>query len=585
MVNPIPESVRKIWDEWNIRGVILLSLSLQAILFLFASLRKGTANKLIILLIWSVYLLADWSAIFALGLISNSVGDHTTPADHDSSKPAEINNELLALWTPFLFLHLGGPDNITAFALEDNELWFRHFVGLLIQALAALYIFLLSLAKTNLAIPTILMFIAGSVKYLERTRAFYLASFDGFQDTTIKELDDTGPNYAIFMEEYISKREAKFPAQIINIEEPVIQHRLNDLEVMHYAYKYFNIFKGLVVDLILEVHQHLESRVFFGKLSPEDALRVIEVEINLFYEVLYTKVQVVYSVAGCIFRFIWLVLVVAALTMFHLKVKKKQGFNEFDVAITYALFLVAIVLDTIALFILVCYDFTFGALMNPDNGSEFVSKMKFSIAAMLSWVLNLKMSKWYACDNHSGGLKHEVLATPFLFGRWSGYVSGYNFIRYCLKRRPPRAHKVRNCLHRCIGKVIRSLSADQFIDIFAIAINKVIRLFLNNVIFIRFIGRVIDFFGYIIGKFIALLGLSNFVNEIRYVYHEPLTKELWEFIFIELRERALVAHNSEAAMKMSSSRGAWILRDKDYIDKLLPYLTQVTFDESILICY
>ncbi|KAK3197852.1 hypothetical protein Dsin_021267 [Dipteronia sinensis] len=53
--------------------------------------------------------------------------------------------------------------------------------------------------------------------------------------------------------------------------------------------------KGLVVDLILGVHQLIKSRDFSGKIAPEDALRVIEVEINLIYEVLYTKG------AGCIF--------------------------------------------------------------------------------------------------------------------------------------------------------------------------------------------------------------------------------------------------------------------------------------------
>lgn len=50
-VNPIPESIKKTWDEWNIQGVILFSLSLQAFLVLFAHLRKGAATKLIIILI------------------------------------------------------------------------------------------------------------------------------------------------------------------------------------------------------------------------------------------------------------------------------------------------------------------------------------------------------------------------------------------------------------------------------------------------------------------------------------------------------------------------------------------------------
>ncbi|KAK4845276.1 hypothetical protein QYF36_003041 [Acer negundo] len=99
MTNPIPENWKKLWDKWNIRGVILFSLSLQTLLILMAPLRKGTANKLIILLIWSAYLLADWAANFAVGLISNSQGDHLRDHDH-----LREDSDLLAFWAPFLLL-------------------------------------------------------------------------------------------------------------------------------------------------------------------------------------------------------------------------------------------------------------------------------------------------------------------------------------------------------------------------------------------------------------------------------------------------------------------------------------------------
>lgn len=122
MVNPIPDSVRKIWDEWNIRGVILFSLSLQTVLISLAPLRKSTGNKLLVSVIWSAYLLADGVAYFGVGLITQRARDVPDGPDRSSKQPAE-SNELLAFWAPFLLLHLGGPDTITAFALEDNELW------------------------------------------------------------------------------------------------------------------------------------------------------------------------------------------------------------------------------------------------------------------------------------------------------------------------------------------------------------------------------------------------------------------------------------------------------------------------------
>ena len=130
MVNLIPESLKSIWDNWNIQAFMILSLSLQTFLILFSSLRKRTTKVWLISLIWSAYLLADWAAAFAIGLISNS------QTNIDNSSPGEkIHGNIWVFWAPFLLLHLGGPDTITAFSLEDNALWLRHCFGLIFQVL------------------------------------------------------------------------------------------------------------------------------------------------------------------------------------------------------------------------------------------------------------------------------------------------------------------------------------------------------------------------------------------------------------------------------------------------------------------
>lgn len=68
MVSLIPMDLKSIWEKWNILAFMKLSLSLQAFLILFAPLRQW-----LISLIWSAYLLADWAASFAIGLILNSL--------------------------------------------------------------------------------------------------------------------------------------------------------------------------------------------------------------------------------------------------------------------------------------------------------------------------------------------------------------------------------------------------------------------------------------------------------------------------------------------------------------------------------
>ncbi|ESQ39684.1 hypothetical protein EUTSA_v10001204mg [Eutrema salsugineum] len=172
----IPPRLKKLWDKWNIRGVIILSLFLQTILIFFAPSRKRTAHKLLLALIWSAYLLADWAADYAVGQISDSQEEE---ADKHSK-----NRELLAFWSPFLLWHLGGPDTITALALEDNELWNRHLFSLVCQAIATVYVILLS-TPNRLLTPTVIMLVGGVIKYVERTSALFSASLDKFKDSML----------------------------------------------------------------------------------------------------------------------------------------------------------------------------------------------------------------------------------------------------------------------------------------------------------------------------------------------------------------------------------------------------------------
>ncbi|KAK0601499.1 hypothetical protein LWI29_024833 [Acer saccharum] len=591
MVNPIPPGLKKIWDNWNIRGLMLFSLFLQTFLILFAPLRKRTGHKLIIMLIWSVYLVADWAANFAVGLISDSQRDTHDNQCNSSRDPAE-KSYLLAFWPPFLLLHLGGPDTITAFALEDNELWLRHLLGLVFQVVAAVYVFLQSLPQTKLAIPTLLMFLAGTIKYLERTRALYLASLDRFRDSMLKE-PDPGPNYAKLMDDIASKKEANLPTMIIlrgehsddkpkpstivehSGEKPnpstIVEHsgensnrdgRLNDVQVVHYAYHFFEIFKGLIVDLIFSFQERNESREFFHKLSAEDALRVIEVELNFIYEALYTKVQVVHSKFGYCSRFVSFASVVASLLFFYFKVKK-SGFDEIDVVITYALFWGAIALDTVAFFMLIFSDWTFAVLYDPKNGSKMLRKY---IAATIGWFLIFKRPRCYEQKKHSC----KLLATPFLLRRWSGDVPGHNLIKYCLKGRPHNFHKVRDDVYRFTEKFIPAFIRGED--------NRFIHLINNGVS--QFWGYFNGKVTHLINKVIDCFGLTDFMDEIRYVSHVPLTEQLWEFIFTELRDKSINAEAPEVAKKISSARGNSILKNNTYLE---PYLTKVTYDESLLL--
>jgi len=112
------ESMLAVRNEWEIRMLVLTSLALQVFLLFFAGIRKRNVSAALSLLLWLAYLLADSIAIYALGYLSQT----RVP------KAFKRTHRIQALWAPFLLLHLGGQDTITAFSIEDNELWKRHLL-------------------------------------------------------------------------------------------------------------------------------------------------------------------------------------------------------------------------------------------------------------------------------------------------------------------------------------------------------------------------------------------------------------------------------------------------------------------------
>ena len=150
------EDIKELWNDWEIQSLILVSFGLQVFLFLVADVRRHCVSRIPSSLLWLAYMTADSVAVFALGHLA--VG---------TSAP---RHQLLLFWAPFVLLHLGGQDTITAFAMQDNELWPRHLLVLVTQAAAAGYVVSRSSwPDRRLLAATALMFLCGLFKYGERT--------------------------------------------------------------------------------------------------------------------------------------------------------------------------------------------------------------------------------------------------------------------------------------------------------------------------------------------------------------------------------------------------------------------------------
>ena len=394
--------VKQLWQRWNLRSFILFSIVVQFFLLFAAPLRKKTANKAVIMIIWAAYLIADWAASFAVGLVFdseekytasdaiNNTASYLVTMNHGlistiGSRSRDDSGLLLVMWTPFLLLLVSGQDRITSFAIEDNELWLRHLIWLFLQIFTTGFVLYQSFHLNTLWIPTIFLLLAGTIKYAERIAALYFASSDILGISFLRE-PKPKPNYEILMSQYRHYKGNNLPAEIdyvIELESQANEYNdrttLDSHELVQSAHYFAYIYKGLIVNQMFSSREHIESREFFTKRRPEQTLKILEIQLNYFYDLLHTKVLVSTSNRGIISRGISTGLVVAAFSLF-IKEEKGTFKSKFDVDVTYTLFIGVLGLDMITLFIWFYSDWTVACLKNFDKDSlplKIINKLLF----------------------------------------------------------------------------------------------------------------------------------------------------------------------------------------------------------------
>ncbi|GLT87619.1 hypothetical protein SLE2022_056950 [Rubroshorea leprosula] len=415
MSSYVIEEAKKLWATWNVRVFIIVSLSVQVFLILSAPLRKTRGKKTgkcVYLLIWSVYLLADWVAGFAIGLIVSK----------QIKSPTE-SSDIQVFWAPFLLLHLGGPDTITSFALEDNEFWVRHLLGLLLQIGSTAYVFVKSLPENKLWLPTILVFVAGIIKYAERNRAFYLASFDHLGDGWMpSEWGDELP----------------VPGEFRTMDKPMQKIKKSLGSILWTAVHHFGTIKMTLVGPFFSPDQCFDIRETFLQLeNSSHVLQVLEIELSLLYEVLHTKLPVVGCMIGYIFRFVTLSCILGALLSFSL-FKKHYKLGQFDIWLTYGLLIGALLL-------------------------EFISIILLSFS---DWILVAHFRRMESrCFNKSRSFMKSSLSRSVNKRRWSTAVSQLNFITYHVKYSPALLKDIADLLDiRVLFDTIKGILCLSFKD-------------------------------------------------------------------------------------------------------------------------
>ncbi|KAK7841676.1 hypothetical protein CFP56_015098 [Quercus suber] len=274
-----PEHVRKFWTDWELRVLVLVSLTLQLSLLHFGSRRRYSVKTWLRVFLWLSYLVADSVATTALGVISRN-------CNH-----SQLQNELIAFWAPFLLLHLGGQDTITAYALQDNQLWLRHLLDLVVQSGVALYIFFLSWKVSSLSFLTIPVFLAGFIKYAERTWALNSANYDSMTAYLERRRRMNSNNDDRLMP--AEKLAYMYSRDEIGISSEI--YRLAPTEILNHSFMLFQIFRCLFQNRRVK-----ESIIIgYGRSYFRDsktAWKMIECELGYAYDVYYTKAPLFFKV-------------------------------------------------------------------------------------------------------------------------------------------------------------------------------------------------------------------------------------------------------------------------------------------------
>ncbi|XP_039167388.1 uncharacterized protein LOC120292905 [Eucalyptus grandis] len=520
-VSSTSSSISIVWNKSNIQIVVILSLSLQIFLILFAPLRKKTVYRPIVFLLWLAYLMADSVAIFGIGLISHN--------NNLCACVVDVDKGIQAFWVSFLLSHLGGPDTITAFSLEDSSLWRRHMLTLIFQSIVAVYVFgKIFPSEKSLIIPTILIFLVAIIKNVERLQALKFSSLSKIRKSMLSQ------------KKYSHAVDLTLLGELnvgdSNKEEP----RLDESIVVKHGYYFFQIFKVFIGDLIFSSEERNLSRAYFQKVSAIDALRVISVELQFIYEMLHTKALAIRSMRSYFFRFIAFTDIVIAFVLFN-RLKKHQ-LHPLDVEITYSLLLGGIALDVIALFMLVFSDWNVAEIKLYYKGS---SQEHSFLNKLVSKMDHRRKPRFTTHEKPNVSVTYEVLNTPFIFRRWSESISSCNLFSEFLTKSWRNMHSN------------QSQGAKRIIFSFCKASDP--------------------------GS--STHDGASVIANTKHVSKNPLIKKLWIFIFEEVRRKSKDVNDPITGRMIFDARGDVFLQsamEEINCSRLLTFVTEVKYDLSIL---
>uniref|UniRef100_A0A0D9VE82 Peptidase A1 domain-containing protein n=1 Tax=Leersia perrieri TaxID=77586 RepID=A0A0D9VE82_9ORYZ len=328
------------WEEWQLRVLALSSLFLQLFLFVSSTFRKYRVPPLLRSCIWLAYLGGDALAIYALATVFNR---HRQPSPAaDGHGPGPSSSMLEVMWVPVFLVHLGGQDSITAYNIEDNELWARHAVAMSSQAAVAVYVFWRSWSGGQVpeSSPALLLFAAGFLKLGERLWALRRASITRL--AAVRSSTPATARTVVPLDSYVREarriaKEAKGQARdhYAGLCRPMLEQEAQN-ELME-----------LFIDFPAPYPRRLANLRSFLALGDDDAYQELCILLDQAFQFFYTKKEAAYTIIGIYLRTFSMLLGIAAIASFN--DSHKDGFDTSDVMVSYILLWSTLVLEICAL--------------------------------------------------------------------------------------------------------------------------------------------------------------------------------------------------------------------------------------------
>ncbi|XP_062182167.1 uncharacterized protein LOC133886497 [Phragmites australis] len=432
--------VQQILNEWQIQFLVLMSFGLQAFLLLFSGIRKRTISSVVRVLLWLAYVSADSLATFVLGHLTLHING--------------LRHELVLFWAPFMLLHLGGQETITAFSMEDNMLWKRHLLSLVQQVAMVVYVVGKQWQGGSLLMaPLVLMFTSGTIRYAERTWALMTAA----KSATPGSCFDLSDVHKISTYAYL-----------FQIRKSLQEDEPTYAKLVWLASVGLDRWMAFLKDVMPSLQRGTKKIKFSeeflrNKNRVHRAFKLVEVQLSLIYDYCYTKLGARHChlspIVSAIPRLLTLGSTCAALTLFVWADTRGSlvNYRRADVAVSYTLLIGAIVLEILSNFMVISSywayltavkDFPRGRsaifsivkLAHPESRCQWSDKLtQYNIvgrcimekqAGLLGWIIQwIGISSDTTSVDASSDLK-ELLLDKLLNVANSPHVDEWDFTKF-----------------------------------------------------------------------------------------------------------------------------------------------------------